>query len=176
LLKALYELVFSVTDREVAGVLVGSTGESSESGLPVVRAAIPATEGFLPGQAALFTHQTWAHVHHTMARHYSGLEAVGWYLSRPGRGTTLTEADAANHVRWFGRGDRILLAVDSRSHRAAIYTLTGQRLVRVTEGPVARRYSRPPKPGVPAAGLALLSVVGVALGLMAFVIAQAIGG
>src|SRR5438105_1623989 len=89
LLKALYELVFSAPDRELAGVLVGVPSEESSSGMPFIRAAIPATQGFIPGQASLFVHQTWAQIHATMGRHYPGLETVGWYVSRPGQGIGL---------------------------------------------------------------------------------------
>ncbi len=175
-LKALYELVFSVPDREVAGVLVGMPPAVSGTGLPFVRAAIPATQGFVPGQASLFVHQTWSQVHGTMARYYAGLEAVGWYVSRPGRGTGLTEADILNHRRWFARSDQILLVVDSLNHKAAVYAWSGAQLVRVTEGAVSRRYTRPPRPGFPIAGLGLLAVLGMTIGIIAFVIAQAMGG
>jgi len=175
-LKALYELVFSMPDREVAGVLVGVPPAGSETGLPVVRAAIPATQGFMPGQASLFVHQTWAQLHATIARHYPGLEAVGWYVSRPGQGTGLTDADILNHRRWFARPGQVLLVVDSVSHRAAVYAWSGGELVCVTEGPVARRYTRPPRPGLPLAGVGLLAVLGIAIGIIAYVIAQALGG
>ncbi len=175
-LKALYELVFSTPDRELAGVLVGVPSAGSETGLPLIRAAIPATQGFMPGQASLFVHQTWAQVHATMARYYGGLEAVGWYVSRPGQGTGLTESDVLNHQRWFARRDQVLLVVDSLSHHAALYAWSNGRLVRVTEGAVARRYTRPPRPGLPVAGIGLLAVLGIAIGIVAFLVAQVLGG
>jgi hypothetical protein len=175
-LKALYGLVFSMPDREVAGVLVGVPPAGTETGLPFIRAAIPATQGYMPGQASLFLHQTWAQVHATMARHYAGLEAVGWYVSRAGQGTGLTEADVLNHRRWFARPDQVLLVVDSLTHHAAVYAWSGGQLVQLTEGAVARRYTRPPRSGFPLAGVGLLVVLGVALGIVAFVIAQALGG
>jgi proteasome lid subunit RPN8/RPN11 len=176
LLKALYDLVFSTPDHEVAGVLVGTRANGSSRGLPVVRAAIPATEGYVPGQAAMFEHEVWAHVNATMARHYAGLDVVGWYVSRPDHGTTLTAADANNHARWFARRDQVLMVVDSRTYRAAIYAWTADGLAQVSEGPVARRYTRPRRLGFPVAGVALLAVIGMALGALAFLIAQAIGG
>jgi proteasome lid subunit RPN8/RPN11 len=176
LLKALYDLVFSTPDREVAGVLVGTRADAAAGSLPVVRAAIPATEGYVPGQAALFEHQVWAQVNATMARHYAGLDVVGWYVSRPDHGTTLTAADVANHGRWFGRRDQVLMAVDSRRYRAAIYGWSTQGLTQLSEGPIARRYTRPPRLGFPTAAVALLAVTGMAFGALAFLIAQAIGG
>jgi proteasome lid subunit RPN8/RPN11 len=176
LLKALYDLLFSTPDIEVAGVLVGSPQNGSAGSLPLVRAAIPATQGYAPGQAALFEHQVWAQVNATMARYYAGLEVVGWYVSRPDQGTTLTAADVTNHGRWFARPDQILMAVDSRSHHAAIYGWTPDGLTQLSEGPVARRYTRPGRPGFPTAGVGLLVVIGIVVGALAFLVAQAIGG
>jgi proteasome lid subunit RPN8/RPN11 len=176
LLKALYELVFSQPDREVAGVLVGIRPDDSESGLPFIRAAIPTTQGFMPGQAALFVHETWAHVHATMGRYYRGLETVGWYVSRPGCGTAPTEADVLNHGRWFSRADQVLMIVDSSTHQAAVYAWSRGRLARLTAGPIARRYTRAPRPTFPLAGLSVLALLGIVMGVIAFVIAQALGG
>lgn len=175
LLKALYQLVFSSPDREVGGVLVGDSANNGGSNLPLVRAAIPATQGFVPGQAATFTHQTWSYVYASMARYYAGLEPVGWYISRPGRGTELTDAEVANHSRWFARPDQILLAVDSQSHRAAIYGWSGGRVRLITEGPVARRYTHPPRLGLPSAALAMLVLIGVAGGALAFLVTRLVG-
>lgn len=175
-LKALYELVFSQPDREVAGVLVGVPAAGTENGLPFVRAAIPTTQGFMPGQASLFVHETWAQVHATMARYYPGLETVGWYVSRPGLGTNPTESDILNHSRWFARRDQLLMIVDSVSHRAAMYVWDHGRLVQLTDGPIARRYARPPRPRFPAAGVGVLALMGIVIGIIAFVIAQALGG
>jgi hypothetical protein len=176
LLKVLYGLLFSAPDRELAGVLVGVPPEGSHAGLPLVRAAIPATQGFIPGRAALFVHQTWAQVHQAMARHYQGLETVGWYVSRPGQGTGLTEVDVLNHRRWFSRPDQVLFVADSISHRAAVYAWASGRLVQVTEGPVAPRYTQPPRLRFPVAWISLLTVPGFALGAIAFIVAQALGG
>src|SRR5450755_1427903 len=89
LLSALYTLMFSSPDREVAGVLVGQSADATRR-MPLVRAAIPAAHGFATGQASAFAHQTWAQVHAEMARYYPDLESVGWYVSRPGHGVGLT--------------------------------------------------------------------------------------
>lgn len=169
-LASLYQAAFATSDREVAGVLVGSP---AAAGAPQIRAVIPAAEGLQVGQAAQFTHQTWAHVHQAMADHYQGLEVVGWYLSRPGQGTGLTDADTANHHRWFGLPHQVLLMLDSRSLRGALYTPGPTGLVQVHEGPVARRYTNPaPSTGV-AAAVALLVTIGVLLGAFVFAIAVA---
>ncbi|HEY4095785.1 MAG TPA: hypothetical protein VGM33_09755 [Baekduia sp.] len=169
-LASLYQVAFATPDREVAGVLVGIPGTDGQS--PTVRAVVPAAQGTQVGQASLFTHQTWAVIHNTMARHYAGLEVVGWYLSRPGMGTDLVEADVTNHQRWFDSPKQVLLTLDSRAHRGALYQTLPQGLVRMHEGPVARRHARPaPSPGVGAA-VAVLAVLGVALGALLFLVTQ----
>jgi hypothetical protein len=111
-----------------------------------------------------------------MAKHYRDLHTVGWYVSRPGAGTELTEADALNHARWFARAGQILLVVDSRTHQAALYAWASDRLTLVTTGPIARRYSRAKRLTFPVAGVGLLIVLGVALGAVSFIFAQALGG
>ena len=175
-LQALYQLVFASPDRELAGVLVGSTHEHSDRGLPVIRAAIPATQGFAPGDASMFAYVTWAHVLDAMARYYPGLDTIGWYVSRPGQGTGVMPEDIANQRRWFDRSGQILLVVDSLSHRAALYGYHAGELVELTEGPVARRFTRPGRPRYPFAGIGLLAVSGVAFGAFSFLVAQALGG
>jgi proteasome lid subunit RPN8/RPN11 len=169
-LASLYRVAFATPDREVAGVLVGIPG--SDGHPPTVQAVVPAAEGIEVGQASRFTHQTWSVIHSTMARHYAGLEVVGWYLSRPGMGTELIEADIANHQRWFDSPKQVLLTLDSRAHRGALYQSLPQGLVRLHEGPVARRHTRPePPPGIGGA-VALLAVLGVALGALLFLVIQ----
>jgi hypothetical protein len=141
-----------------------------------VRGAVPATQGFAPGEAARFGHQTWAQVHATIARHYPGLETVGWYVSRPGHGTALSREDVVNHTRWFSRPDQMLLIVDSRTYQAAVYVWIAGQLTRVTEGPVARRYIRASRLRFPLAGVGLLLVLGVTIGAISFLVGHVIGG
>lgn len=165
-LESLYEVAFATIDREVAGVLVGQPAAGSD--VPQIRAIIPAAEGYQIGQAAMFGHESWAHVHTAMSRHYAGLELVGWYISRPGNGTQMTDADMLNHQRWFARHDQVLLVLDSRSHRGALYAWSGDRLARISEGPVARRYTRPPRDSAPVAALILLTAFGILIGIAVF--------
>jgi proteasome lid subunit RPN8/RPN11 len=167
-LASLYEVAFATPDREVAGVLVGSVGGSDQ--LPQIRAVIPAAQGLQPGQASQFTHQTWAYVHETMGRHYTGLEVLGWYLSRPGIGTDLLDPDIANHQRWFGAPGQILLTLDSRAYRGALYQRKGAAMTRLHEGPIERRYTRAKPQGRPIAALMLLTVLGIALGSLGFLL------
>lgn len=175
-LRALYELTFAEPDREVAGVLVGLASPQSPTGMPLVRAAIPVTQGFMPGQASLFIHETWVQVHKTMARHYPRLATVGWYVSRPGNGIGLTEADQLNHSRWFGHSGQVLLLVDSVAHRAAVYGWSANRLALLSDGTVARRDTGLHRRAIPVAAIVMLIIIGAALGAVAFTLAQALGG
>jgi hypothetical protein len=175
-LGALYELAFAAPDREVAGVLVGLAPHQSPTGMPLVRAAIPVTQGFMPGQASLFVHQTWAQVHRTMGRHYPQLETVGWYVSRPGNGIAFTDADELNHSRWFAQPEQVFLLVDSVGHQAAVYGWRGNRLALLTDGTVARRGTGSQRHGTPAAAIGILIIIGAAVGAVAFILAQALGG
>jgi proteasome lid subunit RPN8/RPN11 len=169
-LASLYEVAFATPDREVAGVLVGTPAVDGHP--PTVQAVVPASQGIQPGQASQFNHETWAYIHDTMARHYGGLEVVGWYLSRPGMGTELLDADITNHQRWFTSPRQVLLTLDSRAHRGALYQAHDRRLVRLHEGPVARRYTQPQPPRGIGAAVALLAVIGMALGALLFLLTQ----
>lgn len=171
-LESLYEVAFSATDREIAGVLVGVPAPAGSPSS--VQAVIPASHGHTPGQAAMFSHETWAYVHQAMGRHYRGLEVVGWYVSRPGQGTALLEADLLNHQRWFTRADQILLVLDSRAYRGSLYAWANGGLRQVHEGPVARRYVRPGREGPPVAALCFLVVLGILLGAIAFLLVHSI--
>jgi len=171
-LASLYQAAFSAPDREVAGVLVGRAGAGTEQ--PHIQAIIPATEGHQIGQAAMFGHDSWAYVHDAMARHYPGLDLVGWYVSRPGNGCALTPADLLNHQRWFSHAHQVLLVLDSRTHRGALFGWRGAQLSCLHEGPVARRYTRAPREGPPVAGLVMLSGLGVLLGLLAYILSEAL--
>jgi len=168
----LYEVAFSATDREMAGVLVGlpTVGGGASS----VQAVIPASHGHTPGQAAMFSHATWAYVHQTMARHYQGLEVVGWYVSRPGQGTTLLDADLVNHQRWFTRPDQVVLVFDSQTHRGSLYAWGAGGLAQIHEGPVTRRYARPERRRAPVGALCFLVALGAFLGAVSFLLIQTI--
>jgi hypothetical protein len=90
-------------------------------------------------------------------------------------GPELSETDALNHGRWFARPDQILLVVDSQTHRAAIYAWVQGRLAPIGEGAVTRPIGvRRPSPQFPLAALSLLIIVGMMLGLIAFLIDRAL--
>lgn len=170
-LSSLYEVAFSTPDREVAGVFAGNPGPSGS--LPGIHAVIPAAQGTGLGQAAVFGHDVWAVVHQAMARHYVGLEIVGWFISRPGHGTDPGPADLANHSASFGQPHQVLLVLDSRAHRGALYGWHEGRLFQLHEGPVERRWTRPPRPRAPIAAVTVLAVLGVLLGTVLFLLTQA---
>lgn len=139
-LQALYDAAFSKPGSEIVGVLVGHPSRTSIPSRIV--AMIPASTARYPERAQL-NHQAWAYIHSTMARYYAGLDIVGWWVSRPGPGTELDQTDLEVAGEWFSRPNQFGFVFDSRHRRAALYGWHGGRYVRVHEGPVPRRLTRP---------------------------------
>ena len=172
-LESFYRVAFARPDLEISGLLVGRVG----AGAPAhIDAVIPLHEAGMVGSAAAFSHGGWAHAHDVMARHYHGLEIVGWYVSRPGRGTALTATEHANHERWFPQRHQVALVLDSAAHRGALFAWHGGRLVELYEGPVERRYTRAPRPRMPWRAYALLSAAGAAAGAASYVLSVQVLG
>lgn len=141
-LQALYEAAFSQPDAEIVGVLVGHPSRTAMP--PRIAAMIPASTARSPERAQL-SHEAWAYIHATMARYYTGLDILGWWVSRPGpnAGLDRPELDAAGES--FARPDQFGFVFDSLHRQAALYGWQGARYVRIHEGPVPRRLTRPRK-------------------------------
>lgn len=172
-LESFYRVAFSRPDTEIAGLLVGRSAHGAPAHIDAV---IPLHEAGVLGAGAAFSHQGWSHAHELMARHYHGLEIVGWYVSRPGRGTALTPAEAADHHRWFPQPHQVALVLDSVSHRGALFAWHGGRLVERYEGPVERRYTRAPRPRAPWRGYTALTAAGAAAGAASYVLSVQVLG
>lgn len=163
-LQALYDAAFSKPGAEIVGVLVGHP--SSTSVPPRVSAMIPASTARHPQRAQL-NHQAWAYIHSMMARYYAGLDIVGWWVSRPGPGTELDQSELEAAGETFARPNQFGFVFDSRHREAALYGWQDGRYVRIHEGPVPRRLTRPDakassplRPALTAFGLGV--VIGVA--------------
>ena len=104
---------------------------------------IPASTARFPEHAQL-SHEAWAYIHSTMARYYSGLNIVGWWVSRPGPDTSLDSAELTAAGELFARPNQFGFVFDSRHRQAALYGWQDGRYVCVHEGPVPRRLTRPP--------------------------------
>jgi hypothetical protein len=158
-LQALYDAAFSKPDSEIVGVLVG---RQSRTNMPQrISAMIPASTARTPKHAQL-DHQAWAYIHSMMARYYTGLDIVGWWLSRPGPDTSLghAELDAASEL--FARPNQFGFVFDSQHRRAALYGWHEGRYVHIHEQAVPRRLTRAPvraasplRPALTAFGLGL---------------------
>jgi hypothetical protein len=135
-LDLLYEVVFSRTDLERCGVLVGRL-EPGE--LPKVAAIIPLRDAARPGRAAL-GHGEWAHALESMATYYRGLEVVGWWMSRPSGRARTRKADAETHGRFFHAPGQVFLLFDTSARTAAVFTAGDDRRLRcVHRAPVQPR-------------------------------------
>lgn len=172
-LESFYRIAFSRPDAEVAGVLVG---RPSHGGAPRIEAVIPLSEAGMFGSSAAFSHEGWSYVHKTMARHYPGLEAVGWYVSRPGSGTELSMLEQQEHRRWFPQPYHVALVIDSTVFRGAVFGWQSGQLVELHEGPISMRHILPPHEGVPWGGYAVLVACGSVLGAGAYLLVSAAFG
>lgn len=144
-LQALYEAAFSQPDTEIVGVLVGHPSRTAMP--PRIAAMIPASRARSPERAQL-NHDAWAYIHATMARYYVGHDIVGWWVSRPGPDAELDrpELDAARES--FARPHQFGFVFDSLHRQAALYGWHGGHYVRIHQGPVPRRLTRPRKRAV----------------------------
>jgi proteasome lid subunit RPN8/RPN11 len=170
-IDALYAEAFQ-SDLETAGVLVG---RPTDFGAPQITGVIPAVRAQAPGQHALLSHQAWAYVHETMARHYPSEEIVGWYRSRPG-GTEMSTEDLANHLRFFPQPWQVAFLFDAAAHRGAVYATRHGVPSVLHEGRVTPRATLPPDPvGIPWRAMAVLAVLGLVLGAVLWLAASAAG-
>jgi len=168
-LQALYEAAFSKPDSEIVGVLVGHPSLTS---MPQrISAMIPASTAPAPKHAQL-NHQAWAYIHSMMARYYTGLDIVGWWVSRPGPDTKLGNAELEAAAESFARPNQFGFVFDSQHRRAALYGWHDGRYVYIHEQLVPRRFTRAParganplRPALTAFGLGLS--VGIAAWLAA---------
>ncbi|MGH2879943.1 MAG: hypothetical protein ACRDK4_10110 [Solirubrobacteraceae bacterium] len=163
-LQALYEAAFSQPGAEIIGVLVGAP---SRTQMPArIAAMIPASTARFPEHAQL-NHEAWAYIHSTMARYYSGLDIVGWWVSRPGPDTSLDSAELMAASELFARPNQFGFVFDSRHRQAALYGWHDGRYVCVHEGPVPRRLTRPPtRSSDPLRGALRTFGIGLAAGLL----------
>ncbi len=139
-LEALYEAAFSQPGAEIVGVLVGQPSRTSVP--PRIAAMIPASAARFPQHAQL-NHEAWSYIHASMARYYAGLHIVGWWVSRPGPTAELDEMELAAAGESFARSSQFGFVFDSRHRMAALYGQSDGRYVRLHEGPVPRRLTRP---------------------------------
>ncbi len=139
-LQALYEAAFSQPGAEIVGVLVGQPSRTAMP--PRIAAMIPASTARSPERAQL-SHEAWAYIHATMARYYAGLDIVGWWVSRPGPDAKLDTAELAAAGESFARPSQFGFVFDSLHRRAALYGWQEGRYMRIHEGPVPRRLTRP---------------------------------
>ncbi len=164
-LRALYDAAFSKPGSEIVGVLVGHPSRTS---MPQrISAMIPASTARAPERAQL-NHQAWAYIHSMMARHYAGLDIVGWWVSRPGPDTKLGRAELEAAAESFGRPNQVGFVFDSQYRRAALYGWHDGGYIFIHEQLVPRRLMRAParaasplRPALMAFGLGLgLGIVG----------------
>jgi hypothetical protein len=107
-----------------------------------------------------------------MARYYTGLEILGWWISRPGPDTKLEYAELEAAAESFDRPHQFGFVFDSLHRRASLYRRQDGHYVHIQEQSVPRELTRPPvrltialRPAVTAFGL------GVLMGLAGWLVA-----
>jgi hypothetical protein len=168
-LGALYEAAFSKPGAEIIGVLVGVP---TQTNVPArISAMIPASSAQGPDHAQL-DHNAWAYIHSTMARYYTGLDILGWWVSRPGPDTHLDVLELQAAGEWFARPTQFGFVFDSAHRHAALYGWHDGTYTMIQEGPVPRRLTRPitSAGGAPQAAIATFAL-GVIAGVVGWLVA-----
>lgn len=131
--------VFANTEREVGGVLVGSTDATNQ--LPTVSGAIPAVGATERRASLTFTQEAWEHIHSTLARDFADeTQIVGWYHSHPGIGIYLSDQDLFIHKNFFALPSQIALVVDPLAGTEGVFVWDEGRVVKRYEQPVPERW------------------------------------
>lgn len=160
-LRALYDAAFSQPGAEIVGVLVGQPSRTPVP--PRIAAMIPASTARYPERAHL-NHEAWAYIHATMARYYSGLDIVGWWVSRPGPNAVLDSSELEAAGESFARPNQFGFVFDSKHRQAAFYGWREGRYACVREEPVPRRLTGP-RPRAASAWRSSLAAFGLGAGM-----------
>lgn len=134
ILEQIEEHVFSETDREVGGVLVGTLVDGELS----VRAAIPALRATESAMNVTFTHEVWADVLDAVERDHPDSRIVGWYHSHPGFGLFLSEYDKFIQANFFGEPGMAALVMDPLAGDYGWFTCVGDQVIELDRHPTTR--------------------------------------
>ncbi len=122
-LKAdIYEHCFSVVDREVGGVLIGTLDAGSP---PSVEASIRAVQADETAAQLTFTQDTWEHIHRALEENHPDQQIVGWYHTHPGYGVFLSDQDLFIHRNFFQHRSQIALVVDPLAKEEGVFAWAG---------------------------------------------------
>jgi proteasome lid subunit RPN8/RPN11 len=111
--ETVYPHVFGNSDREVGGVLIGTTEVLKK--YPTVTHAIEAISADEQRATLTFTHESWAAVHRRLdelSAENDELEIVGWYHSHPDFGIFLSGHDMFIQREFFSGTHQVALVVD----------------------------------------------------------------
>ncbi len=138
--RQIYTHCFSALDREVGGVLVGTTQRGAP---PHVEAAIPALRASENPAQLTFTQDAWEDIHRELEEKYPTQKIIGWYHTHPGYGLFLSQQDLFIHQNFFKNRNQIAVVVDPVAGEEAVFAWAGGEV---------REYYRRPTEFEPAAG------------------------
>ncbi len=128
--------VFSSTDREVGGILVGSIVD----GVATITTSLPALAATSGSANVTFTHEVWGQVHEAIDRDHPDERIVGWYHSHPGFGVFLSQYDTFAHSSFFEDPAMLALVIDPHSGEAGWFAMRDGRPTEIE----TRRTDRDP--------------------------------
>jgi proteasome lid subunit RPN8/RPN11 len=185
--------VDAAAPRKAGGVLVGRVLDD----VATVDAAIPIDQAEEHDGEVAFPPEVWGDVYTRLSRDFGGAKIVGWYHSHPGEGATMSRYDERLHATLFSEPSMMALVVDPASGDAGWYGWVIGRLAPIgaaeveaapEDAPPAAALEAPPAaaaveaPPRPPRGtllrrrVAVLSAVGVALAVLAYVLGAVISG
>jgi proteasome lid subunit RPN8/RPN11 len=140
--RDIYAHCFGTTDREVGGVLVGTTQRGSP---PLVQGSIRAAQADETAAQLTFTQDSWEHIHRVLEQDHPTAQIVGWYHTHPGYGLFLSEQDLFVHQNFFQSRSQIALVVDPVAQEEAIYAWAGSEVKEYFRRNTSYQSSAPPQ-------------------------------
>jgi proteasome lid subunit RPN8/RPN11 len=118
LARDVYPHCFGTVDREVGGVLIGSTRRGSP---PEVEGSIRALGASETATQLTFTQDSWEHIHRVLEEQHPSRKIVGWYHTHPGYGLFLSAQDLFIHRNFFGDLGQVALVIDPVAQEEAVF-------------------------------------------------------
>ncbi|MDW7670112.1 MAG: LysM peptidoglycan-binding domain-containing protein [Bacillota bacterium] len=120
------EFAASDHSRELAGVLLGAEEELASDTQLTVTAMIKAKKTSADQPSVTITHESWRQIYREKEILYPELRIVGWFLTHPGYGITLTVVDLFNQQHFFNLPGQVLYVVDPLSNEKGFFAWQGQ--------------------------------------------------
>jgi proteasome lid subunit RPN8/RPN11 len=112
----------TVTDSELAGILLGTPEESADGIKLMITAMIKAKRTAATSTSVTFTHDTWEQIHREKEILYPEMTIVGWFHTHLGTGNDLSQNDQFIQQHFFNLPWQVALVIDSVNAQQTYYT------------------------------------------------------